>query len=103
MKALRHSYLALYALFILSCARQTTPTGGPRDTIPPTLIQSLPKNGTVNFEGKTIQLTFNEAVILNNPREQIIITPDIGKPVDARVKKNTVIVNLETELQPNTT
>ncbi len=103
MKALRHSYLALYALFILSCARQTTPTGGPRDTIPPTLIQSVPQNGTVNFQGQTIQLTFNEAVILNNPREQLIITPDLGKPVDARVKKNTVIVNLETELKPNTT
>lgn len=103
MKLLRHSYLALYALFLLSCARQTTPTGGPRDTIPPTLIQALPQNGTINFQGKTIQLTFDEAVILNNPREQLIITPDLGKPVDARVKKNQVTVNLETDLAPNTT
>ena len=103
MKFLRHSYLALYAFFILSCARQTTPTGGPRDTIPPSLVQAMPPNGTVNFKGKTIQLNFDEAVILNNPREQIIITPDLGKPVDARVKKNQVTVNLETELAPNTT
>ena len=103
MKVLRHSYLALYLLFMLSCARQTTPTGGPRDTIPPMLVHSVPKSGTVNFQGQTIQLTFDEAVILNNPREQLIITPDLGKPVDARVKKNTVIVNLETALEPNTT
>jgi uncharacterized protein (DUF2141 family) len=103
MNQFRHGYLLLYALFTLSCARQTTPTGGPRDTIPPNLIQSLPENGTINFQGTTIQLTFNEAVILNNPREQLIITPDLGKPVDARVKKNTVILDLETELLPNTT
>lgn len=103
MKLLRHSYLALYAFLIFSCARQTTPTGGPRDTIPPTLISSLPQNGTVNFKGKAIQLNFDEAVILNNPREQIIITPDLGKPVEAKVKKNQVTINLETELVPNTT
>ena len=103
MKVLRHSYLAIYFLFMLSCARQTAPTGGPRDTIPPTLLHSVPKSGAVNFEGQTIQLTFDEAVILNNPREQLIITPDLGKPVEARVKKNTVIVDLETDLKPNTT
>lgn len=103
MKVLRHSYIVLYALFILSCARQTTPTGGPRDTIPPSLIQSQPQNGTVNFQDQSIQLVFNEAVILNNPREQILVTPDLGKPVDARVKKNTVTINLETDLSPNTT
>jgi uncharacterized protein (DUF2141 family) len=103
MRLLRHSYLAFYALFVLSCARQTTPTGGPRDTIPPTLLQAIPQQGTVNFKGKTIQLTFSEAVILNNPRDQIIITPDLGEPVNARVKKNQVIVELEKDLSPNTT
>ncbi len=103
MKVLRHGYIVLYALFILSCARQTTPTGGPRDSIPPTLVQSQPQNGTINFKANSIQLVFNEAVILNNPREQILITPDLGKPVEARVKKNTVIIDLDTELQPNTT
>jgi uncharacterized protein (DUF2141 family) len=103
MKVLRYSCLALYAFFILSCARQTTPTGGPKDTIPPTLIHAIPQNGTVNYQGNSIQLNFDEAVILNNPREQLIITPDLGKPVDAKVKKNQVTVNLETALAPNTT
>jgi uncharacterized protein (DUF2141 family) len=103
MKVLQHSYLILYLLFVLSCARQTTPTGGPKDSIPPILIGSNPRHGDINFTGKTIELTFNEAILLNNPREQIIITPDIGKPVDARAKKNQVVVTLEESLNDSST
>lgn len=103
MKLIQHSYLILYLLFVLSCARQTTPTGGPKDSIPPTLIGSSPRHGAVNFKGKNIQLTFNESILLNNPREQLIITPDLGKPVDARAKKNQVILTLEDDLKENTT
>jgi uncharacterized protein (DUF2141 family) len=103
MKILQHSYLLIYAIFALSCARQTTPTGGPKDSIPPNLIGSNPKHGDINFKGKTIQLTFDEAILLNNPREQLIVTPDLGKPIDARVKKNQVILTLEEDLKDNTT
>lgn len=103
MKVIQHSYLILYLLFVLSCARQTTPTGGPKDSIPPNLVSSNPRQGDINFKGKTIQLTFDEAILLNNPREQLIITPDIGKPVDARAKKNQVILTLDQDLMDNTT
>jgi uncharacterized protein (DUF2141 family) len=97
-------YCTLISLILLaSCARQTTPTGGPKDTIPPTLLNSIPKHGQTNFQGSTITLTFDEFVALNNPREQLIITPDLGKPVDAKTKKNQVILSLEDNLLDNTT
>lgn len=102
-QAVKHSYLLLYALFVLACARQTTPTGGPKDSIPPTLINSVPQQGQVNFKGNSITLTFSEAVILNNPREQLIVTPDLGKDVDARAKKNQIILSIPEDLQDNTT
>lgn len=103
MNLSKHGYLIIYLLFALSCARQTAPTGGPKDSIPPTLIASQPRPGEVNFTGKTIYLTFSENIMLNNPRDQIIVTPDLGKPVDATVRKNQVIVTLEEELKDNTT
>jgi uncharacterized protein (DUF2141 family) len=103
MNLAKNIHWFLYALFILSCARQTTPTGGPKDSIPPTLVNSIPRHGEINFNSKTIELTFNETIILNNPREQLIITPDIGKDIDAKAKKNQVILTLDQDLQQNTT
>ena len=46
---------------------------------------------------------FDETVQLNNPKDQIIITPGVGKDFQATVKKNTVVISLTNPLQPNTT
>lgn len=92
-------------LFVLACARQTTPTGGPRDSIPPKLIvaQSFPRNGQTNFNSQQIELAFDETIFLNNPKEQIIITPDVRKEYDIISKKNRVILKLNSPLQDTTT
>jgi uncharacterized protein (DUF2141 family) len=103
MIILKHTHWLIYSIFFLACARQTAPTGGPKDTIPPTLIASIPKQGQVNFKGKTIELTFSETVILNNPKEQLIITPTLGKDFSFKTKKNQVIFTFEDELQDSTT
>ncbi|MBA4054650.1 MAG: hypothetical protein C0490_08060, partial [Marivirga sp.] len=88
----------IYPLFILSCARQTTPTGGPKDSIPPSLTESNPTPGQTNYTRQAIDLTFDESIILNNPKEQIIITPDLGKEYKAEVKKNKISIEFEQEL-----
>jgi uncharacterized protein (DUF2141 family) len=85
------------------CAKQTAPTGGSKDTIPPQLESSSPKNKGINFKGTAIELTFDELVQLNNPREQIIITPSIGKKFEATVRKNKVTLELNSKLLENTT
>jgi len=85
------------------CAKQTAPTGGPKDEIPPQLESSNPKNKGVNFKGKEVELTFDELVQLNNPREQVIITPTIGKKFEVTVRKNKVTLTLNSVLQENTT
>lgn len=103
MRTLINIICVFYFLLLISCARQTTPTGGPKDSIPPTLLNSIPRHGQVNFNGKTIELSFSESIILNNPKEQLIITPGLPHDVDARAKKNQVTITLEDELQPNTT
>ena len=93
----------IYPIFALSCARQTTPTGGPKDTIPPSLVSAIPRNGQTNYNGKTVELTFDEMLILNNPKEQIIITPDPGKDLQTEVKKNKIIIRFKDNLIDNTT
>ncbi len=86
-----------------SCARQTTPTGGPKDSIPPNLISSVPTQEQVKFGAQRVELTFDEAIQLSSPKEQIIITPNVGKDFEATVKKNQVVVTFDKPLLDNTT
>ena len=90
-------------LFFLSCARQTAPTGGPKDTIPPVLLKAIPHQGQTNYQNKSVELTFNEMLLLNNPKEQIIIIPDVGKDFDVSTKKNKLSITFENDLDENTT
>jgi uncharacterized protein (DUF2141 family) len=48
-------------------------------------------------------LQFDEAIQLNNPREQIIITPTVGKKFETTFNKRKVILDLKVELLENTT
>lgn len=90
-------------LFAAACARQSSPTGGPKDTIPPKLVFTNPKNEQTNFKGTAVELEFNEYINLNAAKEQIIITPSIGKEYKITSKKNSVTIDLNTTLDPNTT
>ena len=93
--------LALVAL--THCAKQTTPTGGPRDTIPPILLHSIPPDQTTGFKGQRIELIFNEDVTLNNPREQLLITPSIGKDFEMSVRRKSAYLDLNADLRDTTT
>lgn len=90
-------------LFMSSCARQSSPTGGPKDTIPPTLVRAIPPNESINFNGKNIELEFSEAIILNTPKEQLIVTPTINKEYKIINRKNTVLIELAEPLRDSTT
>lgn len=103
MKLKKSLHWLIFPLFILACARQTSPTGGPKDTIPPILVRSFPVKEQTNFKANTIELIFDEAVAVNNPKEQIIITPDINKEYDITAQKNRVSITLETKLKDSTT
>jgi uncharacterized protein (DUF2141 family) len=99
----RNLHWLIYPLFILSCARQTSPTGGPKDTIPPILVRSFPAKQQINFKGDKIELLFNEMVAVSNPKEQVIITPDVGKDYEITANKNKVTLTLKTKLKDSTT
>lgn len=93
----------IYILFLFSCARQSSPTGGPKDTIPPVLVRAIPPHETVNFKAGELELLFSEDVILNAPKEQLIITPTIGKEYKISYRRNTVAITFEEPLKDSTT
>lgn len=96
---------ALYIVSILGsgCAQIGSPTGGPRDSIPPVLLNATPPNGSVNFKGNRITLSFDEYVQLQKAQENLLIspTPKITPNVDFKLK--TVTIKIRDTLEPNTT
>jgi uncharacterized protein (DUF2141 family) len=102
MKYARLLILLLWYL-AMSCATQTTPMGGPKDTIPPTVLRYSPRENQTNFAGKQIEIEFSEAIQLNNPKEEIIIIPSTGKKTEFKLKTTSLIIVPELPWRDSTT
>jgi len=86
------------------CANIIPPTGGPKDSLPPLLINAVPKDSTINFHGKTVTLTFDEYVQLDDKiNEEFIVSPAPDNPPFPEAKLRTVTIRLRDSLKPNTT
>jgi len=97
------SILMCFTLLLLGCASITTPSGGPKDLKPPLLIKSIPSPNQTNFKGKTVELVFNEYVKLNNPKEEIIISPSPGKNIEIKSSGTKVTITPKDNWQDSTT
>ncbi|MES2006211.1 MAG: Ig-like domain-containing protein [Bacteroidota bacterium] len=101
------SALLVWVVSITSCANIIPPSGGPRDSLPPKLVASLPKDSAVNISPftKNITLTFDEYITLQSPNQAVIFSPN---PLPNRVpgydfKLRNVTVKIKDTLEPNTT
>ncbi len=86
-----------------SCARITSPQGGPEDMEPPKLLSSTPESGSTMFQSTVITLTFDERVKLENIQGNLLITPRIDNPYQTKVKKNKITITFDDAFQENTT
>ena len=101
--------LLLLSLFFatVQCAKRASPTGGPRDSLPPVLVNASPKLNTVFFDKEEISLTFDEYITLKDISKQLIISPPLNSsqykvyPVTGASKK--VTLKLLDSLLENTT
>ncbi|MCC7465082.1 MAG: Ig-like domain-containing protein, partial [Saprospiraceae bacterium] len=101
---------SLHALLILvvfaSCARQGAPAGGPKDTRPPevdTLRSS--RNYATRFEGRKIELKFDEWVVLSDVVTQIVVSPPLAERPEVTLNGRTVVLKFDKNevLRQNTT
>ncbi len=66
-------------LIFSKCATRGIIEGGGKDSIPPLVIRTSPKENTVFFKGDKILLNFNEFIKLNDISNQLIISPPLEK------------------------
>ncbi len=96
----------LVCFFLFSCANIKQIEGGPIDKKPPTLVpQKSTSQGILNFKEKKIEFTFDEWVSLNNPNQNILISPRPKKIPNYKLKGKTFQIEFDKneELLPNTT
>ena len=91
------------AFLLCRCANIVSPTGGPKDNKAPVVLEASPENNSTNFKGKTIHITFDEFVTLNNPSNNVLISPPMKKKPTYRTSGKTLIIRFEEPLKPNTT
>ena len=85
------------------CANVVTPSGGPKDTIPPVVLQSVPENQATNFQDKEIHITFDEYVVLNNPNSNIFISPPLENNPDYKLSGKSLIIKFKEPLKSDAT
>lgn len=92
-----------WVVIISSCASQGMPIGGPRDTIPPILLETNPEFKALNFKGDKVVLTFNEYIIPDQVSEALVISPPLEKRPTIRTKGKSLVVQFNEDLKDSTT
>ena len=92
--------------FLIRCASMMTPTGGPRDSLPPVIVSLVPDNfvtncPTTNF-GK-IYIEFDEFVQLKDQQKEFFTSPQMKKKPTLTLRGRGVVIQVRDTLAPNTT
>ncbi|MCJ7448957.1 MAG: Ig-like domain-containing domain [Bacteroidales bacterium] len=90
-------------ILISSCAKISSPSGGPKDKEPPVVVKSIPVNGARNFNEKRFSVTFNEYVVLDKINEKFMVSPPMSKRPTVSMRGKSVYVEYEDELKDSTT
>ena len=92
-----------WVVTISSCANIGMPTGGPRDSIPPVLVETNPDFGELDYDGDDVRLTFNEYIQPDQISEILVISPPLTKRPIIKTKSKTLIVQFNEDLKDSTT
>lgn len=99
-------FLVVGFLLVVGCAQESTPRGGPRDEVAPTMdsLNSTP-NKQVFFEKQNIKIVFDEFVDIRQPAKSVLISPpmDVNPRIYARGKEIRVEMPEEEQLKENAT
>lgn len=93
-----------FLLVIASCANKGQgPQGGPKDTIPPSVVKSLPANKALNFNKKKVEIIFDENIVVQKVAEKVIISPPQHTTPSIQAYGKTIVVQFNDTLKSNTT
>ena len=92
--------------FLCRCATIGSPTGGPKDSLPPVIINLTPDNFSTNrpLTGHDrILIEFDEFVQIKDQQKEFFTSPAMKKKPLITLKGKGIVVQLRDTLEPNTT
>lgn len=92
-----------WVVVVSSCANLGMPTGGPKDTIPPVLVETSPKFAALNFKGHDVRFTFNEYINTEDISENLVVSPPLTERPTIRTKSKSLIIGFNEDLKDSTT
>lgn len=85
------------------CARMGNPDGGWYDETPPKVIGASPEDKGVNVNSRKISIYFNEFIKIDNPTENVVVSPPQLEVPEIKASGKRIVVELQDSLKPNST
>ena len=90
--------------FFTSCASVGTPTGGPKDSLPPVIVGVAPADYSTHFKSDKILIEFDEYVQLKDLQKELYTSPAMKRKPVATLRGKAVQIQIKDDsLLPNTT
>ena len=107
-KTTRFSLLMLTILTVISCARQGSPTGGPKDETPPVFLKADPDTLATNVDVNLQEaiINFDEYILLKEYSKNVVVSPSFQIPpivTPQALAKKYISIKFQEPLLPNTT
>lgn len=89
---------------VLACAREGPPRGGPRDRLPPYVVETEPPSGSTQVPlDVSPKLTFNERIEPRSIEGNLFIAPIVEFEAEANWRGNEITVRFEEPIQSERT
>ena len=96
--------LLFMAALFTKCASTMTPTGGPKDTLPPIIIAMEPDNCTTMIDTlhpPKIYVEFDEYVQIKDQQKELYTSPAMKKQPTVTRRGRGILITIKDTLQPN--
>lgn len=94
------------AALLSKCASTMTPTGGPKDTLPPVILLMEPNNFSTNIDTlhpPKIYIEFDEYVQIKDQQKELYTSPQMKKKPSVARRGHGIVIQIKDTLRPNTT
>ncbi len=96
-------YITLISVLLFSCANQLPPSGGEDDILPPKLVSAKPKPNSVNFQGNSLKLRFDEYIDRRSLIDAVIISNVSAEDIEFDIGGKEAEIIFRKPLSKNTT
>jgi uncharacterized protein (DUF2141 family) len=98
-----HVLSVITCLFTLGCAQVRSISGGEKDITPPTLLASNPENQSLEFDGRSFTLNFDEYIQVRDLQKELLVSPPLKSTPRVKLKQRSMEVSWDDTLRSETT